>query len=132
MIQKSLIEPELKRKLKPPFAWIDRGFIFNGFLAALSANENLLYFFLVLVADRDGLSYYSYDKICQLLKMDVDTYIQARNRLIQSKLIAFDGSVFQVLSLPNCQQQQPKELSVKSQQADYQTMASIFKQLGHQ
>jgi len=81
MVSKSLIIPELKRVLKPPFAWIDRRFLFNGFLAELSPQENLLYFFFVLVADRDGLSFYNYDKICQLLKLDADDYVQARDSL---------------------------------------------------
>lgn len=97
---KTLIRPDRKRILSPPFAWIDRRFLFDGFLAALSPPENLLYFFLVLVADRDGVSFYSYDKICTLLKLDVDTYVQARDGLLQKQLIAFDGQGFQVLALP--------------------------------
>jgi len=56
--------------------------------------------FLVIVADRKGLSYYSYDKICTLLRISVDEYIFARNSLIEKDLIAFDGRMFQVLSLP--------------------------------
>jgi hypothetical protein len=100
MLAKTLILPERKRVLTPPFAWIDRRLLLNGFLAELSQHENLLYFFLVLAADRDGLSFYSYDKICQLLKLDVDDYIQARNGLIEKGLIAFDGRQFQVLALP--------------------------------
>jgi len=60
----------------------------------------LLYFFLILVADRDGLSFYPYDKICSLLTIDVDAYILARNNLIDKDLLAFDGTFFQVLSLP--------------------------------
>jgi len=43
----------------------DRRFLFNGFLSGLSHQESLLYLFLVLAADRDGLSFFSYDKICQ-------------------------------------------------------------------
>jgi hypothetical protein len=100
MISKTMIMPERKRVLTPPFAWIDRRFLFNGFFAALSSHENLLYFFLVLAADRDGLSFYSYDKICQVLTLTVDDYIQARNGLIDKGLIAFDGRQFQVLALP--------------------------------
>lgn len=100
MKSKSLILPERKRALVPPFAWVDRRFLLNGFLAALTPQENLLYFFLVLAADRDGLSFYNYDKICQLLTLAVDDYIQARDGLIDKKLIAFDGRQFQVLALP--------------------------------
>jgi hypothetical protein len=32
--------------------------------------------------------------------MDLDQYIKARNGLIDKDLIAFDGTVFQVLELP--------------------------------
>jgi len=100
MNRTALIVPERKRTLAPPFAWLDRGFLFHGFLAGLLPHENLLYFFLVLAADRDGLSFYSYDKICQLLQFTADDYIAARNALIDHGLIAFDGRQFQVLALP--------------------------------
>lgn len=60
-----------------------------------------MYLFLVIVADRNGLSYYSYDKICILLRICVDDYILARNALIEADLIAFDGYLYQVLSLPD-------------------------------
>ena len=59
-----------------------------------------MYFFLVVAGDRNGLSFYSYDKICTLLQMRLDQYIQARDGLIEKDLIAFDGTVYQVLSLP--------------------------------
>ncbi|MCP4405728.1 MAG: hypothetical protein GY801_51550, partial [bacterium] len=59
-----------------------------------------LYFFLILVGDRKGLSFYSYDKICSILAIDVDSYIMARDLLIQKDLVAFDGTFFQVLALP--------------------------------
>lgn len=125
MVSKSLINPEKKRVLTPPFAWIDRRFLFNGFLAELSLQENLLYFFLVLVADRDGLSYYSYDKICQLLTLDMDDYIKARNGLIAKDLIAFDGRQFQVLLLP--ERRKPLQTKrISREQKDAQSLANIF------
>ena len=52
------------------------------------------------MGDRKGLSYYPYDKISDLLRISVDDYITARNDLIHKDLIAFDGRLFQVLSLP--------------------------------
>ena len=61
----------------------------------------MLYVFLVLVADRNGLSYYGYDKICTLLRFTLEDYLVARNGLIDKDLIAFDGHLFQVLSLPD-------------------------------
>jgi hypothetical protein len=63
----------------------------------LQQKELLLYLFLVIASDRYGLSFYSYDAICTLLELDLDQYINARNGLIDKDLIAFDGTVFQVL-----------------------------------
>jgi hypothetical protein len=54
----------------------------------------------VIAGDRNGLSFYSYDSICNLLQMSIDQYLQARNVLIEKDLIAFDGTLFQVLDLP--------------------------------
>lgn len=100
MINKQPLVPERLRTIRGSFACVEHRFLRAGFLASLSPDELLLYFFLVLVCDRQGLSYYGYDKICSLLRMDLDDFIQARNQLIQKDLIAFDGALFQVLSLP--------------------------------
>ena len=88
------------RSITGSFAFIEHRFLRHGFWAGLSHHELLLYFFLVLVADRQGLSFYSYDKICSLLTNNVDEYILARDSLINKDLLAFDGTFFQVLSLP--------------------------------
>lgn len=124
MHPKTLIMPERQRVLAPPFAWVDRRFVFNGFLAALAPQENLLYFFLGLVADRDGLSFYNYDKICQLLQLDVDDYIQARNGLMDKQLIAFDGRQFQVLALPKTPVRDAHRVSACEPEAP--SLAAIF------
>jgi hypothetical protein len=131
MLSKSLIAPERKRILKPPFAWIDRRFLFGGFLAELSPPENLLYFFLVLAADRDGLSFYSYDKICQVLSLEVDSYIEARKGLMAKGLLAFDGQIFQVLALPKeVPRRMPQPVTGVSLSPQAQSLAQIFAQLG--
>lgn len=100
MINRKPLVCDRIRKIDGSFAWIGHRFLRGGFLASLSQNELLLYFFLVLVADRQGLSYYHYDKICSLLCFTLDDYIVVRNQLIDKELIAFDGNFFQVLSLP--------------------------------
>jgi hypothetical protein len=99
-IEKKPLEPYRIRKITSSFAFIEHRFLRQGFWSSLSHHELLLYLFLVIVADRNGLSYYCYDKICSLLQITVDDYILARNLLIEKDLIAFDGSLFQVLSLP--------------------------------
>jgi hypothetical protein len=100
MIRKKILDPARVRRIDGGFGFIPHRFITGGFVSALGPHELLLYFFLVLVADRNGLSYYAYDSICTLLSMDLDRYIEARDGLIAKDLIGFDGSVFQVLSLP--------------------------------
>lgn len=100
MIQKRVLKTQRIRKTTGSFAFIEHRFLRDGFLASLTHLEMLLYLFLVLAADRHGLSFYGFESICSILKMDVDDYIEARNGLIQKDLVAFDGRLFQVLSLP--------------------------------
>ena len=100
MIKKPLY-PQRIRKITSSFAFIEHRFLRDGFWSTLDQHQLLLYVFLIIVADRNGLSYYSYDKICTLLKIAVDDYIVARDALIEKDLIGFDGHLFQVLSLPD-------------------------------
>jgi len=100
MIEKRILCPERVRKIEGSFAFIEHRFLRDGFWVSLSHDELLLYLLLVIVADRAGLSYYGYDKLCTLLSLPVDEYIVARNGLIEKDFIAFDGRLFQVLSLP--------------------------------
>jgi len=100
MINRNPLVSNRIRKIDGSFAWISHSFLRRGFFTSLTQNELLMYFFLVLVADRQGLSYYHYDKICSLLCFSLDDYIVVRDQLIEKDLIAFDGNFFQVLSLP--------------------------------
>lgn len=114
MVRKKILNTARVRRIDGGFGFIPHKLITNGFVAALGPHELLLYFFLVLVADRHGLSYYAYDSICSHLSMDLDRYIEARNGLIKKDLIAFDGTLFQVLSLPD----RPPDSSRKDASAD--------------
>jgi hypothetical protein len=100
MIQKKIINPQRVRRIDGGFSFIPHRFLTEGFLASLGQKELLLYLFLILAADRYGLSFYSYDRICSLLHLSVDEYIASRDSLIEKDLIAFDGTLFQVLELP--------------------------------
>lgn len=100
MIRKKILQPNRLRRIEGGFSFIPHRFLTDGFLASLEQKEILLYLFLVLVSDRHGLSFYSYDAICSLLQLSLDEYIEARDALIDKDLIAFDGTLFQVLDLP--------------------------------
>ena len=115
------------------FGWVDHNFLHRGFLNRLSQEELLLYYFLITVADRNGVSFYDYERICQLLKLKLDDYLRARDRLCQRSLIAYHDGIFQVLSLP-------EEPAVKSavppsparmSSDDFQQLRDILQNLNH-
>ena len=109
-MHKAPLIPERVRRLKDSFAAIEHRFLRDGFWQSLSHHELLLYFLLVLVGDRFGVSFYSYDRITTLLHLHLDEYIQARDALIAKDLLAFDGHLFQVLSLPETPMSPPVRL----------------------
>jgi hypothetical protein len=126
------------RKIRGSFSWIEHRFVHDGFLAALSRDELLLYYFLVTVGDRHGISYYDYEKICQLLKIEVEAYVRARDALIRRQLIAYQNGVFQVLPLPlkgsprPVPTRQPERAvywSPSQEEADFHSLAEIFNHL---
>jgi hypothetical protein len=101
VVQREPIRPDRIRRIGPDgFAFVPNRFLRDGFFAVLGPAERELYVLLVLAADRNGVSFYHYDSICSLLQMELETYLHARNALIERDLIAYDGTRFQVLSLP--------------------------------
>jgi hypothetical protein len=100
MIKKKILNPNRVRCINGGFSFIPHRFLADGFLASLDQKELLLYLFLILASDRNGLSFYSYDSICSLLQITADQYILSRNGLMDKDLIAFDGTLFQILDLP--------------------------------
>lgn len=101
-IQRAPILPQRVRAIGGrSFAFLPHRFLREGFFASLAPDELRLYVLLVLAADRNGLSFYHYDSICSLLEIPLEAYLRARNALIDKDLIAFDGTRFQVLSLPD-------------------------------
>jgi len=100
-IKKEPLVPERIRKIEKGFGFIPNRFLTGGFFLSLSQQEKLIYFLLVLVSDRYGLSYYSQDKMSTLLELSLDEFVEARNSLIRKSLIAFNGLMFQLLSLPD-------------------------------
>ena len=64
--------PDRIRKINGSFAFIEHRFLRDGFFASLDHHELLLYLFLIIVGDRNGVSFYGYDKICTLLRTSLD------------------------------------------------------------
>lgn len=99
-LQRSPPRPDRLRRIDGGFAFLPNRFLHGGFFVSLTHAERSLYLFLVLAADRNGVSFYSQDRICSALELHLDDYIDVRNRIIAKDLVAFDGTRFQVLSLP--------------------------------
>jgi len=102
MMKKKLLKPLRVRKIEGSFAFLEHRFLRQGFFKNLTQHELLLYLFLVLAGDHQGISYYSYDRICSITGITLDEYIYARDGLLDTDLLAFDGFFFQVLALPTC------------------------------
>ena len=128
MIKKKIINPQRVRRIDGGFSFIPHRFLTAGFLQALSQPELLLYIFLVLAVDRYGLSYYSYDCICSLLQLTLQDYIQARDDLLKRDLIAFDGTLFQVLQLP-AKPLAPRSSKPDGRQAVEKLASGLFKEM---
>ncbi len=124
MITKRVLLANRIRRIDGGFSFIPHRFLTDGFLKALSQQELLLYIFLVLAADRYGLSFYSYDRLCSFLHMTLEQYTAARDGLIGKDLIAFDGTLYQVLSLPS-RPAQHSMIKSKQQLTNCQSPAAI-------
>jgi len=91
-------QPQKIRKIESSFAWIDHRLVRNGYLQVMTRDDMVLYLFLILVADRNGVSFYRKEKICDAVSLDFSQFEIAKDRLVNMKLIAFEG--YSVLS-PN-------------------------------
>ena len=93
-----LPQPQRVRRIEKSFAWIDHRLLRNGFLPVMTHEDQSLYLFLALAADRNGVSFYRKEKICDCLGLDFQQFEVARDRLVGLKLLAFQP--YSVLS-PN-------------------------------
>ena len=96
---KRLLDTRRVRRIREGFSWIDRRFLRDGWIDKLERDEILLYFFLIAVADKDGLSYYSDPRVRGTVGIAQPALDQARSRLLDLELIAFDPPLYQVLAL---------------------------------
>lgn len=120
------IRPDRIRQIRgQSFAFVPHRFLREGFLSALTPTELRLYLLLVLAADRNGLSFYSFERICGVLEIDIDDFLDARNGLIDKDLLAFDGTRFQVLSLPSKPVHRPSRALVSRQDFDSDDPATV-------
>jgi hypothetical protein len=93
--------PDHIRCIRGSFSWIDHQFLRKGFDQGLTRIEKLLYFVLIAVSNRNGVSFYSDERLGEILEIrHAHELTGARNELVDRGLIAFEGGIYQVLDLP--------------------------------
>jgi hypothetical protein len=100
VVSKRILDARHVRQIRDGFSWIDRRFVRDEWIDRLSLEESALYFFLVAVADKDGLSFYSDGRITTTLKLDRESFVRARSRLLELGLVAWDAPLYQILEIP--------------------------------
>ena len=88
------------RRLPRSYSWVDHRFVTERHIDTMEPDEILLYYFLVTVGNKEGVSYYSPERMVDILKIDVTRQKQARRGLERKDYIAYREGVFQVLELP--------------------------------
>lgn len=93
--------PDRIRRIRGSFSWIDHRFLREGFDQGLTRLEKLLYFLLVAVSNHDGVSFYSDERLREILEIRHSHELtSARNELIARGLVAYAHPLYQVLELP--------------------------------
>jgi len=101
MVQKQVLNPNRVRRLpKCDWSWIDRRFV-RQFASKLSGDAVFLYFTLVAVSDKNGLSYYSDNSLALMIRTSLQSLSKARQELLHLDLIDYQAPLVQVLSLPS-------------------------------
>ena len=77
-------QPQKIRSIRNSFAWIDHRLVRNGFIETMTHQDMALYLFLVLAADKNGVSFYRKEKICQAVSLDYSQFEIAKDRLINT------------------------------------------------
>ncbi len=93
--------PDRIRSIQGSFSWIDHRFLRQGFDQGLTRLEKLFYFVLIAVSNQDGVSFYSDERLWEVLEIRHGHELTgARDELVARDLIAFKDGIYQVLDLP--------------------------------
>jgi len=123
MIKKQvLVADRVRRPPSEGWSWIDRRFL-RDHAPRLSHEAILLYFFLVAVSDKYGLSFYRDSTIAVRLRMREQTVVGAREELISEDLVVYRSPLTQVLSL------RPPALARRG--GGVEQLGDIFRTLGN-
>jgi len=113
-------QPKNIRNIRGSFAWIDHRLMRDGFIEVMTHDDMVLYLFLVLAADKNGVSFYRKEKICEAVSLDYNQFEIARDRLVNMNLTAFESysvlspnGYYQVLPIENKAPDYSKQITEK-------------------
>jgi len=98
-IKKRVLCAERLRKVPPQFSWVDQRLVRQRYIERCDHAALALYLVLVIVADAEGLSYYSDASLERMLRLDHAGLSAARSQLTQAGLVVYQKPLYQVLAL---------------------------------
>lgn len=98
-IKKRVLCPERLRKVPAQFSWVDQRLVRQRYLSCCDHAAWALYLVLVIVADAEGLSYYSKESLQKMLRLDHGGLSAARTQLCEAGLVVYQNPLYQVLAL---------------------------------
>jgi hypothetical protein len=99
MKTKPILCPERLRHVPAQFSWIDQRLVRDRHIRGRTPRALALYLFLCVVADAQGVSYYSDETTRSMLSFSSEELGAARAELVAAGLIAHRCPFYQVLSL---------------------------------
>jgi hypothetical protein len=87
------------RRIAGGFGWVDHRLVREHYVEKCSHGALALYLFLIVVADGEGVSWWSDRSLSSRLGMDIDRLRQARAELQAADLLAYQAPVWQVLQV---------------------------------
>lgn len=106
-INKRLLCPERLRKVPAQFSWLDQRLVRHRYIERCDVAAWALYLVLAIVADAQGLSYYSDATLSRMLGLEPLGLSAARSQLCQAGLLVYEPPLYQVLGLEASASPQP-------------------------
>ena len=129
MIRKEIVNPGRVRRMPEGFGWVDHRFVRKGYLKGRSRESLALYLFLVIVADADGLSYYSEESLCRHMNFNHTDLAVSRKELVTAELVAYRKPFYQVLALPPTKEEKDNFNKVLASVCVKKTVSSDIKEV---
>jgi hypothetical protein len=129
MIIKRLLRPDRVRQVPESFSWVDHRLVRQNCLARCDCHAWALYFFITVVGDVQGLSFYCDASIARHLKLDLAQVAAARQQLLAAGLIAYQKPIYQVLALPQAPGGESSDLSTAPRSGQPQCAGDILRRV---